>query len=117
VRVEASPVRHAMLFGTGSALESAVAQVLADAGLHVEPLDEKLGTVSGDLLVEHVGDRILVEVKSSDGVAPERAARRRMPSRKDLPLLLFGLGSAVQGIGPRDVVRYVCARSRPTERL
>jgi hypothetical protein len=73
-RADASPVRDAMLFGTGSALESAVARVLADAGLSVERLDEELGTISGDLLVERAGQRILVEVKSAGGNAPERLA-------------------------------------------
>jgi len=71
-RTVASPVRDAMLFGTGHALETAVARVLSDAGLGVEALDETLGTASGDLLVEHANERILVEVKSCGGPAAER---------------------------------------------
>ena len=80
-RSEAAPVRDGMLFGTGQALEAVVAQVLTDAGLSVEQLDDDLGTVSGDLLVERAGRRILVEVKSVGGNAPERlteALRRHM---------------------------------------
>lgn len=69
----ADPVRHGLLFGTGSELEKAVATVLADAGLPVVDLDEMLGsTDSADLLVSDGFERRLVEVKSVSGNAPER---------------------------------------------
>lgn len=92
-RSGAAPVRDGMLFGTGQALEAAIAQVLTDAGLSVEQLDDDLGTVSGDLLVERAGRRILVEIKSVGGNAPERlteALRRHLQTwpqlRPDQPL-------------------------------
>lgn len=68
----ASPVRDAMLFGTGPTLETVAARVLTDAGLDVEQLDDTLGTVSGDLLVRYDGRRVLVEVKATAGNAPEK---------------------------------------------
>lgn len=70
----ADPVRHALLFGTGSQLEEAVAQVLRDAGLQVQPVDELLRqTASADLLVAWGSRARLVEVKSSSKAASERA--------------------------------------------
>jgi hypothetical protein len=86
-RAEASPVRDALLYGTGPVLESAVARVLADAGLRVEPLDRALGTKSADLLVEYADHRVLVEVKSSGGPAPEKfvdAVRRHCQTWPEL---------------------------------
>ena len=71
-RTEASLVRDPLLFGTGTPLEEAVARVLSAAGVHVVQLDDKVGTVSADLLAEHGGRRILVEVKSAGGNASER---------------------------------------------
>lgn len=86
-RAAASSVRDVMLFGTGPALEAAVARVLTDAGLGVEQLDEELGTVSGDLLVEHDGHRVLVEVKSVGGNAPERLTEALHRHRQTWPQL------------------------------
>jgi len=70
----ADPVRHALLFGTGLQLEDAVAQVLQDAGLQVQSVDELLGqTASADLLVTWGSRARLVEVKSSAKAASERS--------------------------------------------
>lgn len=70
---QAEPVRYGLLYGTGDELVRAVAQVLADGGLHTEDLDKELGgTRSADLLVSVDGpSRRLVEVKSASGAAPE----------------------------------------------
>jgi hypothetical protein len=68
----AEPVRHALLFGTGTELEDAVALVLRDAGFDVTALDQALGaTVSADLLASCGGERRLIEVKSASGNAGE----------------------------------------------
>lgn len=80
-RGRAQQVREPLLFGTGTDLETAVARVLTDAGLHVTPLDPELGTKSADLLVELADRWLLVEVKSSSGRPAEAlvdAARRHL---------------------------------------
>ncbi|MGP3691011.1 hypothetical protein ACTVZO_41160 [Streptomyces sp. IBSNAI002] len=69
----AEPVRYGLLYGSGSELVAAVAQVLAAAGMSAVDLDEDLGgTKSADLLVSADGapDR-LVEVKGASGPAQE----------------------------------------------
>lgn len=69
----AEPVRYGLLYGSGSELASAVAQVLTDAGMRAIDLDEELGgTKSADFLVsaEGVPSR-LVEVKGVSGPAQE----------------------------------------------
>lgn len=86
-RAAASPVRDAMLFGTGPDLETAVARVLTDAGLSVEQLDETLGTVSGDLLVEYDGRRVLVEVKATGGNAQEQLVEKLRRHQQTWPQL------------------------------
>jgi hypothetical protein len=69
---EADVVRAGLLYGRGAELEDAVAQALRTAGLHVQSLDVLLGgTKSADLLVEHQGNRWLVEIKSANGAAKE----------------------------------------------
>lgn len=69
----AEPVRHGLIYGTGSELVDAVATVLKVAGLTVTDLDELLGdTSSADLLVSIGSNRRLVEVKSAGGNASER---------------------------------------------
>jgi hypothetical protein len=70
----AEPVRYGLLYGTGTELVRAVAQVLTDAGLRTVDLDEELGgTKSADLLVSTDGpSRRLVEVKAASGAAPEQ---------------------------------------------
>jgi len=72
--VEATePVRHGLMYGTGSELVDAVATVLKAAGLTVTDLDELLDdTSSADLLVSIGSDRRLVEVKSAGGSAAEK---------------------------------------------
>jgi hypothetical protein len=73
-KTRAEPVRYGLLYGSGDELVHAVAQVLADAGLHTVDLDEELGgTRSADLLVSADGPPwLLVEVKSASGAAPEQ---------------------------------------------
>ncbi|MFE5964187.1 hypothetical protein [Streptomyces sp. NPDC056463] len=70
---KAEPVRYGLLYGSGSELVNAVAQVLADAGMHTVDLDEQLGgTKSADLLVSAEGmSARLVEVKGVSGPAQE----------------------------------------------
>ncbi|MGW2016671.1 hypothetical protein [Streptomyces sp. NPDC001927] len=72
-QVREEPVRYALLYGSGSALVEAVAQVLATAGLATVDLDEQLGgTKSADLLVSvEGGPARLVEVKGVSGPAQE----------------------------------------------
>lgn len=71
-RERADTVRDPLLHATGKHLEHAVAQALRDGGLQVEDLDQRLGaTTSADLLVTGRGRRVLVEVKSTGGPAPE----------------------------------------------
>lgn len=69
----AEPIRHGLLYGTGSELVDAVASVLRAAGLTVIDLDDALGdTTSADVLVSDGRHRRLVEVKSAGGNAGER---------------------------------------------
>ncbi|WP_338931863.1 hypothetical protein WEB32_19530 [Streptomyces netropsis] len=70
---KAEPVRYGLLHGSGSELVNAVAQVLADAGMHAVDPDEQLGgTKSADLLVSAEGvSARLVEVKGVSGPAQE----------------------------------------------
>ena len=76
-RETADGIRDALLYGTGSALVSAVGGVLRDAGLQVEDLDERFGdTISADLLVIGHGLNVLVEVKSSNQTAGEDLAAK-----------------------------------------
>lgn len=76
-RETADEVRDALLYGTGSALVSAVGRVLRDAGLQVQDLDERFGdTISADLLVVDPGRNVLVEVKSSNQTAGEDLAAK-----------------------------------------
>lgn len=71
----ADEVRDSLLFGSGTPLVAAVARVLSDAGIAVQDVDELLGaTKNADLLAEYRGRRVLVEVKSCTGSAPERLA-------------------------------------------
>jgi hypothetical protein len=68
----ATPVRNGLLYGVGSELEDAVAQVFKDAGLTVVRLDSYLSTTdSADLLITWGSEHRLVEVKSAGGGAPE----------------------------------------------
>lgn len=68
----AEPIRYQLLYGSGPELATAVAAVLAAAGLSVTDLDEELGaTKSADLLVCHGTQRLLVEVKAAGGAAGE----------------------------------------------
>ncbi|MFB7091592.1 hypothetical protein [Streptomyces sp. NPDC056296] len=72
-RQEAEPVRAALLYGSGSELEDAVAVVLRAAGFAVTDLDEELGdTLSADLLAALNGSTCLVEVKAASGAAAEK---------------------------------------------
>ncbi|MFB6931258.1 hypothetical protein [Streptomyces chartreusis] len=72
-RQEADPVRSALLYGTGSELEGAVAAVLRAAGFTVTDLDADLGaTKSADLLAVLEQETCLIEVKSASGSASER---------------------------------------------
>ncbi|MGW3308352.1 hypothetical protein ACWDG9_17400 [Streptomyces sp. NPDC001073] len=70
---KAKPVRYGLLYGSGSELSDAVAQVLTAAGLSAVDLDEELGgTKSADLLVSAEGAPArLVEVKGVSGPAQE----------------------------------------------
>lgn len=70
---KAAPVRYGLLYGSGSELVEAVAQVLAAAGLSTVDLDAELGgTKSADLLVSvEGGSARLVEVKGVSGPAQE----------------------------------------------
>ncbi|MEV4334188.1 hypothetical protein AB0K02_27285 [Streptomyces sp. NPDC049597] len=70
---KAEPVRYGLLYGSGSELVEAVAQVLAVAGIRAVDLDEELGgTKSADLLVSVEGAPArLVEVKGASGPAQE----------------------------------------------
>lgn len=81
-RQAADGVRHDMLLGSSTVLESSVSRVLTHAGCHVTSLDRLLTrTASADLLVAHGGRRRLVEVKSASGRAGERLvddARRHL---------------------------------------
>jgi hypothetical protein len=72
-QTHAQPVRYGLLYGTGSELVRAVAEVLTSAGLRTVDLDEELGaTKSADLLVSGSGPpRRLVEVKAVGGAAQE----------------------------------------------
>lgn len=71
----AEPMRNALLYGTGTELENAVADVLRAAGLTVTELDTALGdTVSADLLAIMGDQACLVEVKSASGAASENLA-------------------------------------------
>jgi hypothetical protein len=68
-------IRDPLLYGSGTPLVTAVAQVLTDAGIAVQNVDELLGdTSNADLLAEHRGHRVLVEVKSCVGAPGERLA-------------------------------------------
>jgi hypothetical protein len=68
----AEPVRYGLLYGSGTELVTAVATVLAAAGLATIDLDEDLGgTKSADLLVCAGTQRRLVEVKAASGPAQE----------------------------------------------
>lgn len=70
---KAKPVRYGLLYGSGSELADAVAQVLTAAGMNAVDLDEELGgTKSADLLVSAEGASArLVEVKGASGPAQE----------------------------------------------
>ena len=71
-QAQAESVRTGLLYGTGAELVEAVAAALSAAGLTVVNVDELLeDTSSGDLLVSHAGRRLLIEVKSASGSAPE----------------------------------------------
>jgi hypothetical protein len=71
-RDNAEPVREALLHGTGSGLANAVRAVLTSAGFHTVDLDHELGgSKSADLLATRGSSRILIEVKSATGRAPE----------------------------------------------
>ncbi|MFF7127269.1 hypothetical protein [Streptomyces sp. NPDC008240] len=72
-RQEAEPMRSALLYGSSSELEAAVAVVLRAAGFAVTDLDEELGgTLSADLLAVLNGSTCLVEVKAAAGAAGEK---------------------------------------------
>jgi hypothetical protein len=74
VTAAAEPIRYDLLYGTGKALEKAVAAVLRAAGLTVTDLDAELGdTLSADLLATYRTERRMIEVKSESGNAPERS--------------------------------------------
>ncbi len=71
-QTRAEPVREGLLYGTGSDLVHAVAEVLTAAGLRAVDLDEELGgTGSADLLISDGASRRLVEVKAVGGAATE----------------------------------------------
>jgi hypothetical protein len=71
----ADEVRDPLLYGSGTPLVAAVTRVLTDAAIAVHDVDELLGdTSNADLLAEHGGRRVLVEVKSSGGAPSERLA-------------------------------------------
>lgn len=71
--IAAEPIRHGLLYGTGTELVTTVASVFSAAGLSVVDVDELLGdTPSADLLVSYGTERRLVEVKSAGGNASER---------------------------------------------
>lgn len=76
-QARAESVRDGLLFGTGAQLAGAVAEVLADCGLHVVDLDKAFGaTRSADLLITGSnGERRLVEIKSASGSPKEALAR------------------------------------------
>jgi hypothetical protein len=72
---EADEVRDPLLYGSGAPLEAAAAQVLRDAGISVQDIDELLGdTLNADLLAEYGGRRLLVEVKGAGRAPSERLA-------------------------------------------
>ncbi|WP_454859648.1 hypothetical protein [Promicromonospora soli] len=83
-------VRDPLLFRTGDALEEAVLRVLVDAGVRAARLDPELGTRSADLLVEHDGQRVLVEVKSASGNASESLAEAPRRHQRTWPQLRPG---------------------------
>ncbi|WP_419707938.1 hypothetical protein [Promicromonospora sp. NFX87] len=95
-RIAVSAVRDPLLFGSGAELDKAVAKVLVDAGVTVTPLDDILGTVSADLLVEYAGRRLLVEVKSVGGNAPESLAEAPHRHLRTWPAV--GTGQPVAGV-------------------
>ncbi|WP_254407032.1 tropomyosin [Streptomyces sp. GMY02] len=70
---KAEAVRYGLLYGSGTELTKAVAQVLTAAGMRAVDLDEELGgTKSADLLVSAEGASArLVEVKGVSGPAQE----------------------------------------------
>lgn len=73
-REQAEPLRHGLLYGSGTSLVEAVHAVFTAAGLHVVDLDAELGaTKSADLLISLDGasPRRLVEIKGVSGRASE----------------------------------------------
>ncbi|ORT49034.1 hypothetical protein KBI5_14765 [Frankia sp. KB5] len=69
-QAQAEPLRHGLLYGSGTPLVNAVHAVLTAAGMHVVDLDLELGaTKSADLLVslDDTGPWRLVEIKSAGG--------------------------------------------------
>jgi hypothetical protein len=80
--------REGLLYGTGQQLVNAVRSVFESAGIEVVDLDEKLGdTKNADLLCTY-GDRSrLVEVKSANGSAPERAYQDLIRHLREWPNL------------------------------
>lgn len=80
--------REGLLYGTGQQLVNAVRSVFESAGIEVVDLDEELGdTKNADLLCTY-GDRSrLVEVKSVNGSAPERAYQDLIRHLREWPNL------------------------------
>ncbi|AJQ92005.1 hypothetical protein [Propionibacterium freudenreichii] len=80
--------REGLLYGTGQQLVSAVRAVFETAGIEVVDLDEKLGdTKNADLLCTYGGLSRLVEVKSANGSAPERAYQDLIRHLREWPSL------------------------------
>jgi len=70
----AMTTREGLVYGTGQQLVAAVQSVFEFAGIVVVDLDKHLGgTKNADLLCTFDGRSRLVEVKSANGSAPERA--------------------------------------------
>lgn len=89
-RAAITVVRDPLLFGTGDALEESVHRVLVDAGVKATRLDPELGTRSADLLAEFDGRRVLVEVKSAGGNAPESLTEALRRHQRTWPQLRPG---------------------------
>jgi hypothetical protein len=87
----AEPMRDGLLYGTGAALENAVASVLSAAGFETIVLDDLLDdTTSADLLVTYQVERRLVEVKSASGRAAEALVGRLQRHLETWPQLRPG---------------------------
>jgi hypothetical protein len=80
--------REGLLYGTSQQLVSAVRSVFETAGIKVVDLDEKFGdTKNADLLCTYGGSSRLVEVKSANGSAPERAYEDLIRHQREWPSL------------------------------